>query len=314
MTGGRHKTYVAALEQAQQMFTAAASVGVATRPLLLFYGLSQGGRAIAAAAEHVPNSDYQLLGHGINADTTTLTGPIAKVQVYGDNSSKGSFTRLSKILGSPSWDEEAPVLLGELWNSLPEGRGFPLEGAIGVGPLSVSVDEFSVYENSQAAPPVQLIVSRIPAGYMPSDPLSGPTSELKALLFQYPRLAGYTDIQVKGVFPDRQQGTVNLAYPSSQSGYHERVADALVHSTLYRLHDRYVFPAVGQNTDSVHPVMAWWAVLFALSMLARYHPEAWAAHIAVDKSKAAVPVEQLLDEALTVVPELLLRTILDVSK
>jgi hypothetical protein len=39
-----------ALEQAEQMFRAAAGVGPATRPLLVFYGLSQAGRAIAAAA------------------------------------------------------------------------------------------------------------------------------------------------------------------------------------------------------------------------------------------------------------------------
>jgi hypothetical protein len=29
-------------------------------------------------------------------------------------------------------------------------------------------------------------------------------------------------------------------------------------------------------------------------MLARYHPEAWADHIAVDSSKVAVRIEQLL--------------------
>lgn len=46
----RRRTYVFALEQAEQMFRAAAGTGVATRPLLVFYGLSQAGRAIAAAA------------------------------------------------------------------------------------------------------------------------------------------------------------------------------------------------------------------------------------------------------------------------
>ncbi|WP_432973577.1 YaaC family protein [Dactylosporangium sp. CA-233914] len=116
------------------------------------------------------------------------------------------------------------------------------------------------------------------------------------------------------MYPGGQGGTVHLAYPCSHTGYHERTADALSHTTSYRLHDRYVFPAVGANTDSLHPVMAWWAVLFALSMLARYHPEAWADHIAVDNSKVAVRIEHLLTEALTAVPELLLQTILDVSQ
>lgn len=41
----RQQTYVAALEQAEQLFRAAANVGAAARPLPLFYGLSQAGRA-----------------------------------------------------------------------------------------------------------------------------------------------------------------------------------------------------------------------------------------------------------------------------
>ncbi|HEX5594708.1 MAG TPA: hypothetical protein VFX61_01605 [Micromonosporaceae bacterium] len=49
-------------------------------------------------------------------------------------------------------------------------------------------------------------------------------------------------------------------------------------------------------------------------MLARYQPEAWADHIAADSSKVAVPIEQLLTEALTAVPELLLQTRMDVSQ
>ena len=45
---------------------------------------------------------------------------------------------------------------------------------------------------------------------------------------------------------------------------------------------------------SMHPLMAWWAVLFTLSMLARYQPAEWAAHVNVDASRHAVPVERLL--------------------
>jgi len=48
--GSRRSTYRAALEQAEQMFAAAVQVSVATRPLQVFYGLSQGGRAVTAAA------------------------------------------------------------------------------------------------------------------------------------------------------------------------------------------------------------------------------------------------------------------------
>jgi hypothetical protein len=296
------------------MFTAAAGIGVATRPLLLFYGFSQGGRAIAAAAKDVPDKDYRLVGHGIKVDQSTLGGPIADVQIYGDNSARGSFTRLSKILKSPTWDGTAPVRLGELWNSLPEGSTFALDHSLGGFPLSASVDELSVLSDAETAPPVRLAVSGIPADIMPSSQPAAPTPALQRLLDRYPTLAGYTEIEVTGIFPGSQRGTVHLTYPSSNSDYPGRTEDALIHSTLYGMRDRYAFPAVGANNDSQHPVMAWWAVLFALSMLARYHPEAWAGHIAVDQSSAAVAIEQLLTTALTRVPELLLRTIFDVSK
>jgi hypothetical protein len=39
--------------------------------------------------------------------------------------------------------------------------------------------------------------------------------------------------------------------------------------------------------------MAWWAVLFTLSMLARYQPAEWATHVDVDTSSHAVPIERL---------------------
>jgi hypothetical protein len=55
--------------------------------------------------------------------------------------------------------------------------------------------------------------------------------------------------------------------------------------------------------------MAWWAVLFALSTLARYHPAEWAVHIDVDRSRHAVLLENLLKQAMEIVPFLILEAI-----
>ena len=63
-SGARAEVFGSALEQAQQLF-AAASVDYASRPILVFYGLSQAGRAIAACATAGGMSDWQLKGHGI---------------------------------------------------------------------------------------------------------------------------------------------------------------------------------------------------------------------------------------------------------
>jgi hypothetical protein len=73
--------------------------------------------------------------------------------------------------------------------------------------------------------------------------------------------------------------------------------------------NRYFFPVTGNCKSGIHPLMAWWAVLHSLSMLARYQPAEWSAHIDVDRSQYAVALEVLLSEALIVVPALIAETI-----
>ena len=77
--------------------------------------------------------------------------------------------------------------------------------------------------------------------------------------------------------------------------------------------DRYVFPSIGGDTQALHPLLAWWAVLFALSLLARYQPDTWTRYLDVDSSAYAEPLETLLDRALIVCPQLLLHAIRSVS-
>jgi len=124
------RTYVFALEQAEQMFRAAVGTGVATRPLLLFYGLSQAGRTIAAAASSADSGGWELEGHGIRCVPRTLRGPLPGVGMQADKEgSKGSSARLSEMLGSPLWDKAEPLALSTLWDSLPENRLVPLDDA-----------------------------------------------------------------------------------------------------------------------------------------------------------------------------------------
>jgi hypothetical protein len=64
--GERKRVFGGALEQAQQLF-AAASVDYASRPILVFYGLSQAGRAIAACSTTAGKNGWRLTGHGMPA-------------------------------------------------------------------------------------------------------------------------------------------------------------------------------------------------------------------------------------------------------
>ena len=57
--------------------------------------------------------------------------------------------------------------------------------------------------------------------------------------------------------------------------------------------------------------MTWWAVLYALSMLARYQPSGWTAILDIDKSPDAPAVEYLLDQAHRVCCNLIMQTMRD---
>jgi hypothetical protein len=61
-TGHRKRTFRAALQQFEELLGAAETVGSASRPLLLFYALSQAGRAITAARGSMP---WELRRHGL---------------------------------------------------------------------------------------------------------------------------------------------------------------------------------------------------------------------------------------------------------
>jgi hypothetical protein len=69
--GVRRRAFQSALEQCEQFLAAAYDAGYATRPVQLFYALSQAGRAIVAASPHVGNQNWKVSGHGLKADTNT---------------------------------------------------------------------------------------------------------------------------------------------------------------------------------------------------------------------------------------------------
>ena len=72
---------------------------------------------------------------------------------------------------------------------------------------------------------------------------------------------------------------------------------------------RNAYPSLDGSPRPIHPLVVWWAVLFGLSILARYEPESWGIAIDVNRSPDAVPIEHLLEAALDTVPELLHRTL-----
>jgi hypothetical protein len=111
----RREVFCAALEQAEQLFTAAEAVGDAARPILLFYGLSQAGRAIAAASTDVDANHYRLSGHGIAVANLDQRSPLHDLIIA--DKEDGSFTQLAPLLRSGTLPSGAT--LGEIWVSIP---------------------------------------------------------------------------------------------------------------------------------------------------------------------------------------------------
>lgn len=325
----RAAVFRAALEQAQQQVEAAGTVGYESRPLNLFYGLSQAGRAIAAAAvgldPHYPagvtptaneaQTPWGLKRHGIEADTDkvteasfpdmTMTAP--RPDPGKGRTPSGSFARLAALL-SPGCDVSSGVTMGQLWASVLEAvRDEPLTAhwpcvlTLGVSrQLSGRAFKASLF-----------------AGVL-QDARDRTEAEITQELALYPTLKGYqllTEGRAPSWWNDTTQAqpvarldslvwTESVRPPDGnpQGEIHARTTD-------YRGR-RVVRPTYAPaDTEPLHPLLTWWAILFALSMLCRYRPVVWSELIRVDTSEYASAIEHLLDVGLDAVPDLIERTI-----
>lgn len=294
-TGDRKRVFGSALEQAEQLFAAAEGAGYASRPILLFYGLSQAGRAIATASTAADNNSYKLSGHGIKAlDLGQRTLPALTVKDDG----AGSFTHLAQLLGSVSLPKAAP--LGQLWAAIPDLLATPLD----MDPRGhLPVLQLQHIAHGDDIPGTIQWIAGLPA--RPSGYAGIPEEEMQAILRHYPTLAGSRplgeEIWLKRRADFRDRSDVRF-WPY---GTFPAVPDEPYRDD----DDRWVFPPFDDSGKTLHPLLAWWALLFALSMLARYEPASWISHLDVDASANAVPVEAALDAALGTCPELILRAI-----
>jgi hypothetical protein len=75
---------------------------------------------------------------------------------------------------------------------------------------------------------------------------------------------------------------------------------------------RWLRPAVAGVALS--SLLTWWALLFGLSMLARYEPAGWMKELDYDSSDLAAPLGELLEIGLHRVPELVLATVVATSE
>jgi hypothetical protein len=313
-------TYRAALEQAEQLMTAAAATGPAARPLSLFYALSQFGRAIAAAAPalETENREFRLLGHGLKVkdmDGVDEVG-LASVSVAGTKS--GSFPSIAKALHASPMKTENTI--GQVLGWVPFSSRFDLEGTS--LPATPALELHSVYPASDGVHLVTVAGVRykvladepthnngqgsLPRQFLPDD------ADLADELVRFPALAGWawsnpTPAATSVRLGQTGNWDVTLQLPSPGNS----IRDIRRRSVFYR-GVNYAYPAVSDGL-TIHPFLAWWQVLFALSMLARYQPNEWLTLIDINRHKDAVPIESILTFSQVAVPELALRVIEDVA-
>ena len=314
--GPRFRVFNSALEQSEQLFKAAESVGPQSRPLLVFYGLSQAARAVSAASVNVGNADFKLYAHGIKVSnlSAAVNVPIADLTVTPQS---GSFSQVAEILKSSNLDPQ--VRLGDLWGILPGNERFPVAGQAGATPLSVlrSVGPGS-HLHVEVRPLPASLQHVIPPGAVAS---RGQEAEwlaererVVAHLAPYPSLAGFEFLNPTGPASlrliDSNSASLPIRWPIKAG---ESAESAMKDRTILYRSENLAFPAIGADVRPVHPLLAWWAILYGLSMLARYEPDAWAGYIQVNGSADAVPIEALLESSINVLPELIHQVVTSVA-
>jgi hypothetical protein len=346
--GERADMFRSALEQAQQQITAARSVGYESRPLNLFYGLSQAGRAIAAAAPGLRNegrgTPWDLKGHGIKAvgidNVTASNFPSMRLRRDGKGMGNGGFATVADVLGGSGFTEGAAI--SQLWATIVEaGRDAQLIAAdhsvLTVWPHHLGLTEPgtahtlaepAVCEVSVYGPPIGR--EHLTQGH---ELLDGGNPDLVAfncspeyirrVLQPYPTLQDYRiESQIDQT---HRAGTVirtlefsvlvSIFWPLPPDARDSSMGLELVlneRTNDYRGR-RVCLPEFHPQTGVLHPLLTWWAILFGLSMLCRYRPTVWTQLIDINQSPYGSAIEHLLDVGLDAVPDLVERTIRQVT-
>lgn len=302
--GTRRELYGAALQQFDELIEASRSAGHASRPLPLFYALSQAGRAVVAAH----GSSGRVSGHGLAEDRGTQGRDVLRRAVVRRKSRDDALTGLCEALGIPdpfgSPSIQPPsISVGAAWAALPrwhvllpewDAKWFPALRAFNRGGDGRDHMDRRVMELQGSEHPPQVV-----EGF---DPLESQ---------RYPTLSGsswYEPTTKKRRIPmsdDYRLGTVRWEEEDDERSVFD-VTRRIDHST-----ERWLLPAATGSDQPFEPITAWWVLLFAMSLLVRYDPALWSSALDLDHSDRAVPLGLILDEALTAVPKLIADALLD---
>lgn len=312
----RRRLYAAALQQFDELTSAATQISAASRPLPLYYALTQAGRAIVAAH----GSQATVRGHGLKLGQ--IESDLFKTTVGPDG--EREFQVVSDILGSPRLS--SPVELGALWSSLPDLWGTPLPAGEWRRALPVIPQRKTVGITITMSRDADAVVELEPfeeAEKREHGAAIAPLSlaDVEAALNAYPSASSFSVlVRKEGGVAHAQIGEtatgrtthrgVLVRWIAGGSNESDRLAKIAEVAPEYRFRgEQWRRPGVGPNSELLSPLMAWWALLYALSMLARYQPDEWVKALDIDKSPFAVPIDDALEVALSAIPHLVLEAL-----
>jgi YaaC-like Protein len=170
----RKQVFQSALSQAEELWDAAAVAGPASRPLPLFYCISQAGRAVCAAWTR--EERWRPRAHGLRRRESNAQMPEARVFDYAAAVTRqplGSYAMVASATASPTFSGFATV--AELWASLP---GWPTPDSIfgdrprclTLEPIRAPGDERSLLQRLTAPAyaavhPLRMAVEELPIAY-----------------------------------------------------------------------------------------------------------------------------------------------------
>jgi len=298
---GRGREFHACLNQSQQLFEAAATMAYSSRPLALFYGLSQAGRAISAASLNLgtgqPNVLWNAVGHGLSMkDFPSSASQFLAAKVEVKPGKRDLFSRVSIAINSPvvATNVELGSLLAQIYDL---AILFPdlLREFIPVIPAPRVSNSWPAYSGRDD---VDLSIVGIDAQLDDVDLLSQ--------LQRYPTLR--TVRLAEGARPSPTSVRVHLGKQRLVPSYGAPTNMILPGASIYRRQE-FVFPDYAQSGKSLQPLAVWWITLYACSMFARYAAASWTGQLDITSSYVASAIEHLLDVALDAVPEAILESL-----
>ena len=281
--GVRREIYGAALQQFEELHTAALTAGAATRPLLLFYALSQAGRAIVAALGDHPHVRSHGLREERGGDAKLLRRRLLRTPSKDGTDAFGAVAR-----ATGSGDVEEAVELGAVWAAIPAIHRLPPEERLRHRPIALAYQEPLGARGGNAFVGCEL--------WSMSGPAVSSEDDVRRALRRYPTLPPSFRMTVR--LGDGLDGAwvVTAQWESEDlNSVAPRVA---------LTEERWLVPALAGQSAPLNPLMLWWLLLFHLSLVARYEPSLWSAALAVDRSSLSVPLEAVLGQAQDVLPAL----------